>query len=92
MPDNTHDMLCLGSTDYAKASSLCSQILSGIIPVVWSEAGRKWVCNDSQNTTIFAKILENNYMFRPLIEWAIIRLKQENNMSPLHSRTPPKVL
>jgi hypothetical protein len=42
-------------------------ILSGIIPVVWSVAGRKWVCNDSRNTTIFGKISENNYMFRPLI-------------------------
>jgi hypothetical protein len=49
--------------------------LSGIIPVVWSEATKKWVCNDSRNTTIFAKIPENNYMFQPLIEWAIIRLK-----------------
>jgi hypothetical protein len=33
------------------------------------------VCKDSRNTTIFRKIPENNYMFRPLIEWAIIRLK-----------------
>jgi hypothetical protein len=38
-------------------------------------AGRKWVFNDSRNTTIFGKIPENNYMFRSLIEWAIIRLK-----------------
>jgi hypothetical protein len=38
------------------------------------------VCNDSRNTTIFVKIPENNYMFRPLIEWAIITLKKENNI------------
>jgi hypothetical protein len=37
------------------------------------------VCKDSRNTTVFGKILENNYMFRPLIEWAIFRVKQENN-------------
>jgi hypothetical protein len=43
------------------------------------QAGRKWVCNDSRNTTVFGKIPESNYMFRSLIEWAIIRLKQENN-------------
>jgi hypothetical protein len=30
---------------------------------------------DSRNTTIFGKIPKNNYMFRPLIEWAFIRLK-----------------
>jgi hypothetical protein len=35
------------------------------------------VCNGSRNTTIFGKISEINYMFRPLLEWAIIRLKQE---------------
>jgi hypothetical protein len=29
---------------------------------------------DSRNTTIFGKIPEN-YLFRPLIDWAIIRLK-----------------
>jgi hypothetical protein len=40
-------------------------------------AGRKRVCNGSRNTPIFGKISEINYMFRPLIEWAIIRLKQE---------------
>jgi hypothetical protein len=40
---------------------------------------RKWVCNDSRNTTIFGKIPKNIYRFRPLIEWDIIRLKQENN-------------
>jgi hypothetical protein len=43
------------------------------------QAGVKWVCNDSRNATIFEKIPEKNYMFRPLIEWAIIRIKQENN-------------
>jgi hypothetical protein len=53
-------------------------VLSGVIPVVWSEAGIKWVYNDSHNTTVLGKIPENNYMFRPLIEWTIIKLKQEN--------------
>jgi hypothetical protein len=47
-------------------------------------AGRKWVCNGSRNTTIFGKISEINYMFRPVVEWA--------SMSPLHSRTHPKAL
>jgi hypothetical protein len=31
---------------------------------------------DSRNTTIFGENPENNYMFRPLIEWSIIRLKR----------------
>jgi hypothetical protein len=30
---------------------------------------------------------ENNYMFRPLIEWAIIRLKQENKGEKSHKIT-----
>jgi hypothetical protein len=36
---------------------------------------RKLLFKDSRNTTIFGEIHKNNYMFRPLTEWAIIRLK-----------------
>jgi hypothetical protein len=49
--------------------------LSGVIPVVWFEAGRRWAFNYIRNTTTFGEIPENNYMSRPLIERAIIRLK-----------------
>jgi hypothetical protein len=39
------------------------------------QSGSKRSVYDSRNTTILGKNHENNYMFRPLIEWTIIRLK-----------------
>jgi hypothetical protein len=57
----------------ASSMSYTCRLLQG-----WGlDYSRKGVCNGSRNTTIFGKIPENNYMFQPLIEWAIIRLKPE---------------
>jgi hypothetical protein len=67
----------LDTGDHTLSLNFRKTILSCITSVVWSEAGRKWVCIGSHITTTFGKIAENHHTYRPLIEWAIIRFKQD---------------